>query len=182
MPTASHKCQAEYGPLKLKQASAVLCAEPKELQNLVQFGVVCPDQGPAGWCQFCLEDLFRAKIALHLKRTLGASYQGLRLLLADSELRWPEIVERKPERLVITAAVEGDSVQVVLPFRKIAGEIEERLKRVDLYRDLPRGRKRSGWKQEFLAAVCKAAEELEDVSDQDIAQDIEEYRTKLRRV
>ena len=29
--------------LKLKQASAVLQIQPKELQNLVQFGVVNPD-------------------------------------------------------------------------------------------------------------------------------------------
>jgi len=42
-------------------------------------------------------------------------------------------------------------VEVRLPFRQLRESLEARLQRVDVYRDLPRGRKRPNWKAEFLA-------------------------------
>ena len=48
--------------LKLKQASAVLKVEPKELQNLVQFGVVKPKRVD-GIYLFDKEALLTAKVA-----------------------------------------------------------------------------------------------------------------------
>ena len=56
--------------LKLKQASAVLRVEPKELQNLVQFGVVRP-QRVDGTYLFDRETLLTAKVAFRLKESLG---------------------------------------------------------------------------------------------------------------
>ena len=52
--------------LKLKQASAVLKVEPKELQNLVQFGVVKPKRVD-GTYLFDRETLLTAKVAFRLK-------------------------------------------------------------------------------------------------------------------
>ena len=56
--------------LKLKQASAVLKVEPKELQNLVQFEVV-KQKWVDGAYLFDRETLLTAKVALRLKESLG---------------------------------------------------------------------------------------------------------------
>jgi len=50
--------------LKLKQASAVLRVEPKELQNLVQFGVVKPKRVGMVPIFFDKETLLTAKVAV----------------------------------------------------------------------------------------------------------------------
>ena len=58
------------GALKLKQASAVLKIQPKELQNLVQFGVLKPERGE-GTYLFDTKALLSAKVAFCLKESLG---------------------------------------------------------------------------------------------------------------
>jgi hypothetical protein len=62
--------------LKLKQASAVLRVPPKELQNLVQFGVLRPMRR-ARVCFFDANVLLQAKVAGYLKESLGTSTQYL---------------------------------------------------------------------------------------------------------
>ena len=59
--------------LKLKQASAVLETPPKELQNLVQFGVLKPKQR-AGLFVFDTTTLYAAKV---LKAALGTNTELL---------------------------------------------------------------------------------------------------------
>src|SRR5690349_23709818 len=59
-------------PLKLKQASAVLGVSPKELQNLVQFGVLRPFRRDRV-CWFDTGLLLQAKVAFYLKDSLGSS-------------------------------------------------------------------------------------------------------------
>jgi len=54
----------------LKQASAVLGMPTKELQNLVQFGVVKPRRR-RGLYFFDTSCLYQAQVAGHLKLTLG---------------------------------------------------------------------------------------------------------------
>ena len=66
--------------LKLKQASAVLQVQPKELQNLVQFGVVKP-QRSAGTYFFDMKVLLAAKVALYLKESLGTRTSVLSKLM-----------------------------------------------------------------------------------------------------
>src|SRR5713226_507099 len=56
--------------LKLKQASAVLQIQPKELQNLVQFGIVKPRRSE-GTYFFDTNTLLVAKVASYLKESLG---------------------------------------------------------------------------------------------------------------
>jgi hypothetical protein len=56
--------------LKLKQASAVLQVESKELQNLVPFGVVKPKRSE-GTYYFAPSTLLVAKVAFYLKESLG---------------------------------------------------------------------------------------------------------------
>ena len=57
---------------KLKQASAVLGVPPKDLQNLVQLGVVRPARRNSV-CWFDTNLLLQAKVAFYLKETLGSS-------------------------------------------------------------------------------------------------------------
>ena len=66
--------------LKLKQASAVLKIEPKELQNLVQFGVVKPRRSE-GTYFFDTSALMAAKVASYLKECLGTRTSVLSKLM-----------------------------------------------------------------------------------------------------
>jgi hypothetical protein len=52
--------------------------------------------------------------------------------------------------------------------------------RADLYRDLPRGRKRRGWKKEFLESLAEAAKEIGEVSDEEILQTVRAYHKERR--
>src|SRR5215472_17613662 len=58
--------------LKLKQASVVLGVPPKDLQNLVQMGVVRPARR-RNVCWFDASVLLEAKVAFYLKESLGSS-------------------------------------------------------------------------------------------------------------
>jgi hypothetical protein len=62
--------------LKLKQASAVLDVRPKDLQNLVQSGVLRPRRVGSLY-YFDRKALVSAKVALYLKGSLGASTRYL---------------------------------------------------------------------------------------------------------
>src|SRR5262244_1141423 len=64
--------------LKLKQASAVLGVDPKDLQNLVQFKVLRPRRRDSFYW-FDNRLLLQAKVALHLKESLGTSTELLAL-------------------------------------------------------------------------------------------------------
>ena len=62
--------------LKLKQASAVLGIDPKDLQNLVQFQVLHPRRRDSVYW-FDNDLLLAAKVALYLKESLGTSTEML---------------------------------------------------------------------------------------------------------
>ena len=48
-------------------------------------------------------------------------------------------------------------------------------------RDLPRGRKRAGWKEELRTAFTQGAADLESVSEKDVARTIKSYRRERRK-
>jgi hypothetical protein len=52
--------------------------------------------------------------------------------------------------------------------------------RADLYKDMPRGRKRRGWKKEFLKSLTEAAKEIGEVSEEDILRTVRTYRREKR--
>jgi len=62
--------------LKLKQASAVLGVDPKDLQNLVQFKVLRPRRRDSFYW-FDNRLLLAAKVAFYLKESLGSSTEVL---------------------------------------------------------------------------------------------------------
>ncbi len=165
--------------LKLKQASAVLETSPKELQNLIQFRVIHPKRR-AGLRVFDTKALYAAKVALFLKKALGTNTELLchftaalvdRLGLSPDEKMDVIVFKSRPSPGVV-------AVEVKVPFRELAQNVDERLQLVDLYKDLPRGRRRPGWKKEFLASLREAARGMGEVSAEEVLEAIRQYRSE----
>jgi hypothetical protein len=167
--------------LKLKQASAVLQVEPKELQNLVQFGVVKPKR-TEGTYYFDLGALLVAKIALYLKDSLGTRTSVLSKLMDAFRESEEKLKAENPSYVVFTCRIvpEGEPIKLGVPFRALEQQVEERMSRADLYRDLPRGRKRRGWKKEFLESLAEAAKGIGEVSEEEILRTVRSYRRARR--
>jgi hypothetical protein len=167
--------------LKLKQASAVLKIEPKELQNLVQFGVVKPRRAD-GTYLFDSNTLLVAKVASYLKECLGTRTSVLSKLMDAFSASGEELQLANPKYIVFHCrlAAEEEPIQLGVPFRALGAQIEEGMSRAGLYRDLPRGKKRRGWKKEFLESLSLAAADLGEVSQEEILRTVRSYRKERR--
>jgi hypothetical protein len=167
--------------LKLKQASAVLEIHPKELQNLVQFGVVKP-ASLRGTYFFDAHTLLAAKIASHLKTRLGTRTAVLTKLMTIFSQSQEKLRSRNPKYIVFYFSVgqQGDPIKVGVPVRDLGEEIKERMNKAGLYKDKPRGRKRKGWKKEFLNSLSEAAKEIGEISEEEILQTVRGYRREKR--
>ena len=167
--------------LKLKQASAVLRIEPKELQNLVQFGVVKPRRSK-GTYFFDASTLLVAKVASHLKECLGTRTSVLSKLMEAFSASEEELKSENPKYIVFNCRLtaEEEPIQLGVPFRALGAQIEEGMSKADLYRDLPRGKKRRGWKKEFLASLSEAARDIGEVSEEEILRTVRRYRKERR--
>jgi len=150
-------------PSKLKQASAVLGMPTKELQNLVQFGVVKPRRR-RGLYFFDTSCLYQAQVAGHLKLTLGTPANKLAEFVAAFAEFLKKGEAQIPDVLVFRSSSKYSNrpVEVRLSFKQLRETLETRLQRVDLYRDLPRGRKRPNWRAEFLNTLKEASQDIGD--------------------
>lgn len=168
--------------LKLKQASAVLGVSAKDLQNLVQFGVLRPSRRNRV-CWFDAGLLLQAKVAFYLKDSLGSSSDLLaRFTSALSQnLTSGELGELKDVSLRSRPASGKDAVEIRIPLRSLALELEKQLPRANVSRDLPRGRKRAGWKKDFLRNLEAAASQMGDASQEEILKTVQETRAILAR-
>jgi len=167
--------------LKLKQASAVLQIEPKELQNLVQFGVVKPRR-LEGTYFFDTSTLMVAKVACYLKESLGTRTSVLSKLMEAFSASEGEFKSENPEYITFNCRLAADEepIKLGVPFRAFGEQIEERMDRADLYKDMPPGRKRRGWKKEFLESLTEAAKDIGEVSEEDILRTVRRYRKERR--
>jgi hypothetical protein len=167
--------------LKLKQASAVLRIPPKELQNLVQFGVVRPKRSE-GTYLFDMDALLVAKVASCLKESLGTRTSVLARLMNAFLASKEKLKSENPKYVIFSCrlSAEEEPIKLGVPFRALGEQIEERLGRADLYMDLPRGRKRRGWKKEFLQSLREAAKGLGEVSEEVILRTVRAYRRERR--
>ncbi len=167
--------------LKLKQASAVLRTDPKELQNLVQARVLRPKRRD-GVYLFDVNMLLTALVGLYLKRVLGARTDVLAAYATVLAGRMDDFRKARPYSVVFTSRIPQQSleVKVTVPFRKMAEELDERVRELPRFRDLPRGRKRPGWKEEFLSALQEAARDMGPVSEAEILETIRQYRQERR--
>jgi hypothetical protein len=167
--------------LKLKQASAVLQIQPKELQNLVQFGVVRPKRTD-GTYFFDADTLLVAKIACCLKESLGTRISILSKLMDVFLASEKEFKSENPKYIVFRCRLsdEEEPIKVGVPFRALGEQLQEQMTRADLYLDLPRGRKRRGWKKEFLESMMEAAKDMGEVSEEEILRVVRTYRKEKR--
>jgi hypothetical protein len=166
--------------LKLKQASAVLGVPAKDLQNFVQAGVLRPRRIGAIY-YFSRKTLVSAKVALYLKDSLGASTRYLsKFTRAVSEV--PGFATGEAETVRVQAGARDEQpVSILIPLRGLVAELDERMPLAELARDLPRGRKRAGWKEELRAALKQGAIDLQDVSQEEITKTIKAYRRERRK-
>jgi hypothetical protein len=168
--------------LKLKQASAVLGVAPKDLQNLVQFNVLRPARRDSFYW-FDNRLLLEAKIALYLKDSLGTSTEVLALFTrALSNLKDKDVAKVRYLSLRSRPARGRECIEVRIPLRDLAKELNEQLPLADVYRDLPRGRKRPGWKREFTRTLEAAANDLPGVTESQIAEAIRGSRAEKRKL
>jgi len=168
--------------LKLKQASIVLGVPPKDLQNLVQMGVVRPARR-RNVCWFDASVLLEAKVAFYLKESLGSS--------SDLLARFTEALSQNLDRTEMndvgdiclrSRPLNGtDAVEIKIPVRSLARELEDQLPLASAYKDLPKGRKRAGWRKDFLRSVQKAAADLGDISEGQILKTVREYRSGRKK-
>jgi hypothetical protein len=168
--------------LKLKQASAVLGVPPKDLQNLVQLGVIRAAQRD-NVCWFDTNLLLQAKVAFYLKEALGSS--------SDLLARFTEALAQDLGKLEIkdirdislrSRPLNGtDAVEIRIPIRSLAQELKSGLPLALAYGDLPKGRKRAGWKTEFLRNLQKVSADLGDVSEEQILRAVRKDRSGRKK-
>lgn len=168
--------------LKLKQASAVLGVTPKDLQNLVQLKILRPARRDSFYW-FDNRLLLEAKVALYLKESLGISTEVLALFSrALSALKDEDMTSVRYLSLRSRPSRGREPIEVRIPVRDLAKELEEQLPLAAVYKDLPRGRKRPGWKREFTRSLAAAADELSGVTETQIAEAIRGFRAEKKRL
>ena len=169
--------------LKLKQASVVLGVPPKDLQNLVQLGVIHPvRRNSVFW--FDTNLLLKAKVAFYLKESLGSSSDLLARFTEALSQDLSKLETKDLEDICLRSrplnATEG--VEIKIPVRSLARELEDQIPLASAYKDLPKGRKRAGWKKEFLQSIQKAAGDLGDTSEESILNAVREYRSGRKKL
>jgi len=145
--------------LKLKQASAVLGAAPKDLQNFIQAGVFTPRRHGKAY-YFSRDTLLQAKVVLCLKASLGASTRYLSRFV-DVVSAIPGFTSSVPDVVCLIATIQTNEppVKILIPLGDFAKEIDQRLPLAVAAKDLPRPRRRkrsrSAWKRQeaILGAV-----------------------------
>jgi len=168
--------------LKLKQASAVLGVDPKDLQNLVQFKVLHPVRRKSFYW-FDNRLLLEAKVAFYLKDLLGTSTEVLARFTQVLSKSLKEDKSSKFRYVWIRSrpATGGEPIEVRIPLRNLAKELEQQLPRAVAYPDLPRGRKRPGWKREYARSLEAASVDLSGVTESQILKTIRGYRAEKKR-
>jgi hypothetical protein len=123
----------------------------------------------------------QAKVAGYLKDSLGTSTQYLVLFTkALAQFSERQVCDRNTITLCARSGPGKTPLEVRIPIGQIRRELEQRLPLANLYRDLPRGRKRKGWKEEFLRTLKEAASDLGELSEQQIAASVRSYRGSNR--
>jgi hypothetical protein len=150
------------------------------LQNLVQFKVVRPKRrGRTYW--FDRNTLLQAKCAFYLKEALGASTEYLAGFVR-ALARWPDLAVGRASVRIESSPRKGlPPVVIIVPVGSLRKELEARLPLVAVAKDLPPGRRRRGWKQEFLQSLRDAASELPELSDEEISNVVRQHRRSRGR-
>lgn len=168
--------------LKLKQASAVLGVPPKDLQNLVQMGIIRPARR-RNVCWFDANVLLEAKVALYLKESLGSSSDLLALFTGAFSQNLKKEMKNLADVCLQSRPVNGtDAVEIKIPVRSLAQELENQLPLASVAKDLPRGRKRVGWKKDLLRSIQTAATDLGDIAEVKVQKTVRQYRSRRKKL
>jgi hypothetical protein len=173
----------QFRELKLKQASAVLGVLPKDLQNLVQLKVLRPPRRESFYW-FDKRLLLEAKLAFYLKDSLGTSSELLARFTEALSRNLHHEESSKPRYVWLRSrpARGRETIEVRIPLRNLARELEEQLPLASIYKDLPRGRKRPGWKREFFDALKTAGNDLSGVTESEIVETVRKHRAGRKRL
>lgn len=172
--------------LKLKQASAALGIPPKDLQNLVQLGVVRPRRRKSVFV-FDFNLLLQAKVALYLRDSLGASSQVLAAVTTalDRDLKKTRSAGSSFKDVYLQVRPrwrsEALKLEMKIPLRSLARDLLEQFPRAAVRNDVSRGRKRPGWREEITRAFEEASEALAGITEEEILKTIQEYRAERRK-
>ena len=169
--------------LKLKQASLVLGVPPKDLQNLVQMGVIRPARR-RNVCWFDTSVLLEAKVAFYLKDSLGSSSELLALFTEAFSQNLGKLKTKDLSDICLRSRpLNGtDAVEIKIPVRSLARELEDQIPLAAVHKDLPKGRKRPGWKKDILRSMQKAAADLGDISEEEILKTVRESRVGRKKL
>jgi hypothetical protein len=169
--------------LKLKQASFVLGVSPKDLQNLVQLGVIRPARRNNAY-GFNRNLLLQAKVAFYLKESLGSSSDLLARFTEALSQNWDSAKAGDLEDIRLRSRpIDGaEAVEIKIPIRSLARELEDQMPLASACKDLPKGRKRPGWKKDFLQSIRMAALDLGNISAETILNVPREYRSGRKKL
>lgn len=168
---------------KLKQASAALGVPPKDLQNLVQMGVIHPVRRNSV-CWFDTNLLLTAKVAFYLKNSLGTSSDLLARFTEalSQDLNATEMRDLKDITLCSRPMNGTDPIEIKIPIGSLARELENQMPLATGYKDFPKGRKRAGWKKEFWKSMQMAACDLGDITEEEILKTVRAYRSGRKKL
>ena len=119
-----------------------------------------------------------------MKESLGTSTE---LLARFTEALSNNLKQEEPSKLryvwLRSRPARGqEPIEIRIPLRNLAKELEEQLPRAVVYQDLPRGRNRPGWKREFARNLEAASRDLSGVTKSQITEAIRSYRAEKRRL
>lgn len=126
--------------------------------------------------------LLAAKVALCLKSSLGTRTSLLSKLMDAFTASQEKLTTQNPNYVVFKCRLTADEepIKLGVPFRTLEEQIEERMNRANLYKDLPRGRKRRGWKKAFLESLSEAAKDIDEISEEEILRTVRTHRKEKR--
>lgn len=169
--------------LKAGQVAAVLNISTKRLQNTVEAGHLRPMRAGSGRGserRFSFEDVVRMQALEILVNSYGLAAPRAARMLAEV---WPRRFNRRRRVLVIRPEPVGQGIKlepIKLPIGEIAAVAQARIEQVLAdYQEKKRGRP-AGWSAKFTGALSQVSEALQDVSDEQVEQEIADYRRTRR--
>jgi len=168
--------------LKLREASAILGVAPKDLQNLVQFGVLQP-QRKDRFFVFDAALLLEAKVAFYLKESLGTSVPLLarftKEIFKDAQKSKAGLFSNVS---ILSRPVRGkEAVRIEIPLQALAAELEAQLPVPDSLAKGTGTKTSKTWKAEITRVFEEASDDLKGITEREILDEIKLYRAQRRK-
>ena len=168
--------------LKAGQVAAVLNISIKRLQNTVDAGYLRPalaGSGRGSVRQYSFEDVVRMQALEILVNAYGVAASRAAQMLSEV---WPRRFKQQHVLVIAPkATVRGVKLEPIkLPLKEITAAAEARIQQVLAgYQKQKRGRP-VGWSAKFNQALAQVSDALQEVSDEQIAQEVAAHRRERR--